>query len=234
MDHAETLTARAGSFVPFPYLSARTTRRLAWALWVVACVQVVFGLALAVLNRLSLKQLFSEYVVDTVAAALAFATVGAIVAARRPGNLVGWLCCAAGVGTGMVAWTGQYARYALVMRPDDLPGGTVALWLDTWVWLPPAAIAAVLLPLYFPDGRLPSVRWRPLAWIAIVATAILTASLALAPTPIANGALQVQNPFALRDAEVLLDVMNRAGILLALASLAGAVGAQVVRYRRAR
>jgi signal transduction histidine kinase len=172
--------------------------------------------------------------VDTVAAALAFATVGAIIATRRPGNAVGWLCCAAGVGSGVVAWTGQYSRYALVTRPDVLPGGVVMLWLNSGVWVPPAAVAAVFLPLLFPNGRLPSTRWRSLVWLAASGTALLAASIALGPATIGNGGLEARNPFILGDAKVLLDVMNGLGILLMLASLAGAVAAQVVRFRRAR
>ncbi len=234
MEYAETLTTKAESVRATPCLLMRTACWLAWSLWVVAVSQAAFGLLLAVLNRLSLERLFAEYVVDTVAAALAFATVGAIIATRRPGNAVGWLCCTAGVGSGMVAWTSQYARYALVTRPDALPGGAVAVWLDSWVWLPPAALATVFLPLLFPHGRLPSTRWRPLVWLAASAIVMLTASIALGPAPVRDGLPKVSNPFALEDARLLLDVMNGLGILLMLASLAGAVAAQVVRFRRAR
>ncbi len=234
MGHAETLTAKAGSAPASSHLSTRAAHWLAWSLWAAAAAQATAGLLLAVLNRLSLEQLFSEYVVDTVTAALAFATVGTIIATRRPGNAVGWLCCVAGVGSGMVAWTGQYARYTLVTQPGAFPGGAITLWLDSWVWLPPAAVAAVFLPLLFPDGRLPSSRWRPVVWLAASATVLLTASIALGPAPIPDGSPEVRNPFALEDAKLLLDVMNVLGILLMLASLASALTAQVVRFRRAR
>ncbi len=234
MGHAETLTAKAGSAPASSHLSTRAAHWLAWSLWAAAAAQAAAGLLLAVLNRLSLELLFAEYVVDTVAASLAFATVGTIIATRRPGSAVGWLCCAAGVGSGMMAWTGQYARYTLMTQPGAFPGSAITLWLDSWVWLPPAAVAAIFLPLLFPDGRLPSSRWRPVVWLATSATALLTASIALGPAPIGNGVLEVQNPFALEDAKLLLDVMNVLGILLMLASLASAVTAQVVRFRRAR
>ncbi len=234
MEQADMLTASPGSARTIPHIPARLARPLAWFLWVATVGQAMLGLLLAVLNRLSLERLFSEYVVDTVAASLAFATVGAIVVARRPGNVVGWLCCAAGVGSGMVPWTGQYARYALLTRPDTLPADGVALWLNSWVWLPPAAVAAVFLPLYFPDGRLPSPRWRPLAWIAVVATVTLAASIALGPIPVLDGLPEVANPFAMEEARMEVDLMNVLGILLMLVSLAGAVAAQVVRFRRAR
>ncbi len=234
MNYAESLTAKAGPARAAPHVSGRTARRLAWALWAVAMGQAASGLVLAALNRLSFEHFFAEYVVATVAAALAFATVGAIIATRHPGNGVGWLCCVVGVGTSVVTWTGQYARYALVTRPDALPGGLVALWLNSWVWAPPAAVAAVFLPVLFPDGRLPSTRWRPLPWLAACATALLTASIALGTAPIRHDPTVIPNPFALEDARPLLDVMNTFGILLMLGSLAGAIAAQVVRFRRAR
>ncbi|MDP9353642.1 MAG: hypothetical protein M3P51_19155, partial [Chloroflexota bacterium] len=234
MEQAETLTARPRFTRTMLHLPARPPRWLAWSLWAAAVGQAMVGLLLAVFNRLSLERLFSEYVADTVAASLAFATVGAIVVARRPSNVVGWLCCAAGVGSAMVPWTGQYARYALVTRPDTLPAGEVALWLNSWVWLPPAAVAAVFLPLYFSDGRLPSLRWRPVARIAVIATVMLAASIALGPTPAPDGLPEVANPFALEDPWIAVDMMNGLGILLMLVSLAGGVAAQVVRFRRAR
>ncbi len=210
------------------------TAWLAWSLWALAVAQAISSLLLALLNRVSFERLFAEYVVAGVAAALAFATVGAIIATRRPGNAIGWLCCAAGTAAGVVAWTGQYARYALVTRPDALPGGMVMLWFNSWVWVLPAAVAAIFLPLLFPDGRLPSTRWRPLAWLAASATALLTASVALGPVPIRDDLPEVSNPLAFEGAGALLDGMNGLGILLLLASLAGAVAAQVVRFRRAR
>ncbi len=210
------------------------TAWLAWFLWALAVAQAISSLLLALLNRVSLERLFAEYVVAGVAAALAFATVGAIIATRRPGNAVGWLCCVAGTGAGVVAWTGQYARYALVTRPDALPGGVVMLWLNSWVWVLPAAAAAIFLPLLFPDGRLPSTRWRPLAWQAAGATALLTASVALGPVPSRDDLPAVSSPLAFEGARVLLDGMNGLAILLLLTSLAGAVAAQVVRFRRAR
>jgi len=102
---------------------ARAARWLAWSLWSVVAAQVGAGLFLATLNRLAPRRLFAEYVIASALAALAFATVGALVAARRPGNLVGWLLVAAGLFGGLGAWSGQYARYALITRPGALPLG---------------------------------------------------------------------------------------------------------------
>ncbi len=217
----------------YPRLTPRGARWIAWSLWVIAVAQVVVGLLLAVLNGLSPHRLVAEFAVAVVVAALAFTAVGVLIARRQPGNAVGWLCCAAGLGNGLFAWSGQYARYSLVTRPGALPGGEVALWLNLWAWVPVEATVILFLPLLFPDGRLPSPRWRPLPWLAALAIALFAASLAFSPNT--DSILpERQNPFVLSGARGALDLAGSAGSALALASLLGAVGAAVARYRRAR
>jgi hypothetical protein len=73
------------------------------------------------------------------------------------------------------------AQYTLVTRPGALPGGTAVAWLSAWVWvlgLTPMVTFGLLL---FPDGRLPSARWRPLAWLAAAAVALPALANALMP-----------------------------------------------------
>ncbi|CAA9573145.1 MAG: hypothetical protein AVDCRST_MAG18-2219 [uncultured Thermomicrobiales bacterium] len=216
------------------YPAVRAARWIAWSLLALTSAQAAFGLSLATLNRLAPARLFAEYVVANVTAALAFATVGAIIVARRPGNGVGWLCCAAGVGIGVAAWTGQYARYALVTRPGTLPGGALVAWLNLWVWIPPTAASAVFLPLLFPNGRLPSARWRPLAWLGTLATALFTLSLILSPAPVNASLPEVPNPFAPAWSEEIRWGVDLLALLTALASLATGVAAAAMRLRGAR
>jgi signal transduction histidine kinase len=210
------------------------TRRFAWALWVVAVAQGAFGLILAGLNRLSLERFFAEFVVSQTAAALAFATVGLLIAARRLDHSIGWLFCATGVGMGLTAWVGQYARYALVTQPGSLPAADVVAWLFLWTWVPVVALAGIFLPLLFPDGHLPSRRWRPALWAGIAGTALFATELALTPGPLDASLPEVSNPFALENAAAMLDAINIVALTLILASLASGIAAQVVRFRRAR
>ena len=109
--------------------ASRALRWLAVSLWAAALAQAGFGVLLGFMNRLSPQRFIGEYVVAAVTATLAFATVGMLIALRRPGNPVGWLCCAAGVVGGLGAWTGQYARYTFVTRPGALPFGDLSAWL---------------------------------------------------------------------------------------------------------
>ena len=96
---------------------------------------------------------------------LSYLTVGLIIAAKRPSNPLGWLLLLVGLILGLNELLHYYADYTLSYRPGSLPGGLVMAWVSTWIW----ALIFPILPfvfLLFPDGRLPSPRWRPLAWAA--------------------------------------------------------------------
>jgi hypothetical protein len=94
-----------------------------------------------------------------------FAVVGALVASRRPRNPIGWLFLAFAVVATFAASADRYASYALVEHPGSLPGGAWVAWTASGLWHPAFGFF-VFSFLLFPDGRLPSVRWRPVAWIA--------------------------------------------------------------------
>jgi signal transduction histidine kinase len=166
-------------------------------------------------------------------AALAFGMTGALVAARQPRNAVGWLALLIGLSQGSSFLAAEYAVLALVARPGLLPGGEAAVWVHVWSWLPGYGLIVTLLLLLFPDGALPSRRWRPVAWISVLATAMATAQWAVAPydsldIPIVFGRLA--NPVAVPAAAEALGVGALAIIpcaLLAVASLG-------VRFRRSR
>jgi hypothetical protein len=91
-------------------------------------------------------------------------TVGAIVASRRPENPVGWLLLLSGVAVSTSSFTSQYAIYALLAQPDSLPAGEALAWIASWL-LPIMIGLQVIYFLLFPAGRLPSRRWRSLAWL---------------------------------------------------------------------
>jgi hypothetical protein len=195
---------------------------------------VGFGLLLATLNRLGVERLFAEFVVSQAAAALAFATAGALIVTRRPGNAIGWLFAVIGVGSGLGAWVGQYTRYTLVTEPGSLPAGNLVGWLFFWAWIPFVALAIVFLPLLYPTGRLPSRRWRPVVGLALTATALLTLSLAITPGPIDSSLPEVSNPYPIEGHDSLLAALSGLAVALMAASLAAAIAAQVTRYRQAR
>jgi hypothetical protein len=209
-------------------------RWLNWLLWLLAVAQAGLGLWLAVLNQLTARRFFAEYVVANIVSALVFATIGLLIATRRPGNLISWLLAIIGFSWGLGSWIGQYTRYTLVTQPGVLAGGTLAAWLNMWIGVPVVALTAIFLPLLFPDGRLPSPRWRPLVGLAACATILFCISQALSPGPIDASLPEVSNPFAPAEAAPMLGILQPLVIALMLASLAGAVAATVARFRQSQ
>jgi hypothetical protein len=98
---------------------------------------------------------------------LVFAGVGTLIASRRPENALGWVFCGAAFLTALAISMSTYAYRALLSNPESLPGGAVAEWIAEIQWLPVLALVSVFLFLLFPDGRLPSRRWRPVLFLAI-------------------------------------------------------------------
>jgi hypothetical protein len=160
---------------------------------------------------------------------LAFTTVGLIIASRRSANPLGWLLLLFGFSLSANEFLRAYADYTLFYRPGTLPAGLFIAWVSTWIW----AFIYPILPfvfLLFPDGRLPSPRWRPFAWIAGLVNGLF-----LLMVPFRAGGLEyfstIPNPVgipALTEAVFeLFAFVTFIVILLATISLP-------VRFRRAR
>ena len=95
---------------------------------------------------------------------LVFAAIGALVAVRQPRNPIGWLLFAMGVLKIIGFLALEYAIYSLFWRPEVLPGGEVAAWLWNFAYVP-LFLALPFILLLFPNGLLPSPRWR---WLAVL------------------------------------------------------------------
>ena len=145
--------------------------RLAWTLWglviILAAASLVLRLWTDVVSGSSIEgaQRLSEFLWWVVLIP-AYATVGAIVASRRPANGVGWLCIALGMLVALEEGAWQYAARALEVAPGALPTGPLAAWVAQ-VLISAMLVPFVLMLLIFPDGRLLTRRWRLVAWVAV-------------------------------------------------------------------
>jgi hypothetical protein len=97
---------------------------------------------------------------------------------------------ASSVFLGTLSFTQQYAPLA---AREGLPGLGLASWLATWTNLPGIAITITFVFLLFPDGHLPSPRWRPVAWVTAVATVVPTVALAARAWPLRGPDLVAQS-----------------------------------------
>ena len=162
-----------------------------------------------------------------------FAVVGALLVAKRPGNPIGWFLSASSLVVGVAALE-TYAAYVMTTRgrPDWL--AVVGAWANSWYWFMFIALAIVYLPLYFPDGRLPSRRWRPVAVIVGIGALVLIVLGMLADTLRGQDVdYRIENPIGIEGLVPVeeLPVFGVLSVPLVVGCVA-AVAAVVVRFRR--
>lgn len=163
------------------------------------------------------------------ALALSFGSVGALIAARRPENRIGWLLLGVGVVTGVQGFVDQYPVLAKAVSPAP-PFVEASRWVAAWIWVIPSIALMTFLPLLFPDGRLLSPRWRLAVLLAVAAMAVQIGSIVLATQPL--GPLPpTQNPAAYFER---FGPRMAIGYVIQLAAISVAVISVVLRYRRAR
>jgi hypothetical protein len=161
---------------------------------------------------------------------LAFPVAGVLLAATRPGNPIGWLFLVMGIGFTLTFGAEEYAVRSLVLEPGSLPAGIWIAWIAQWsfvLWLSPLPLVLLL----FPDGRIPSARWRPLfAYVVIWATANALAS-AFRPGRFGSAQLAAfSNPVGVEGLAPFGDIVT-SGPLAGLAFLLCGLAA-ITRFRR--
>jgi signal transduction histidine kinase len=168
---------------------------------------------------------------------IAYGILGALVATRQRQNPVGWLFLFIAVVGGIQGVADGYAHFAFVTHPGA-PAGIWALWVDSWgaVTIFPAGALALML-LLFPDGRLPSRRWRPLAVTCVVLTAVIVLVAIFYPGPLSTNATFAtpNNPIGLPVTGGLEIAVQSLGLIwpAGLALFLAAASAPLVRMRRA-
>jgi two-component system NarL family sensor kinase len=184
-------------------MSHRTAAWVAWSLWALTLVLTALSLLLLALNRSEPNVHLYDFWAESTLGALTFSTVGAFVASRRSENPIGWIFCAIGLYAGIGHFAGQYAIYAILARPDGLPGGPALGWFHNWSYVPAIGLL-VFLFLLFPDGRLVSGRWRWFAWFTVAVLTVTTIWEALRPGTL-PGLGPIRNPLGMEMATGTLE-----------------------------
>jgi hypothetical protein len=215
-------------------MSTRTATWLAWALAGITLTIFVASVALFVLARSAHvpSSLGASTVGDVVLfmSFSVFPVVGALIASKRPRNPIGWICLADGLLWALIILSEDYSAYGLAI-PGSVPFPvTINALLYAWLWVPAVGLLGVYLLLLFPDGRLPSRRWRPLAWLSGAVIVLLSLVTLLTPGPL-EGLGGARNPFGLEGHPWVADAGWIVLPLLPVFMLASAMSL-VLRYRR--
>jgi hypothetical protein len=210
---------------------------LAWALWALA----MLGLAvvpwmdelLRQAGRADLAALVPGSIVGPVLAVLSAATVGALVASRRPHHPVGWLLLGFALSLTASGVISSYVTYGLVARPGALPAAaTVARYYPATGAAALALLSLVLL--LTPTGSLPSARWRWWAVITAATPVALVLVVAVVPGRLDPQLLVTSSPFSDRALGGVVLVATRVALAVTALAVAVAAGSLVVRFRRAQ
>ena len=217
-------------------MSSRGTSWLAWSLAALSVVMFVGSVALWILAHSTHvpRSLDADLTTGGLlgqALFLVFPLVGALIASRRPQNPIGWLCLVDGL-----LWTTtnmlDYHSLYVMASPGSVPFPVVLAGVNHWLWVPTVGLLGTYVFLLFPDGRLLSRRWRPLAWLSGVVIVSGSLGLMLSPGPL-DMPLGIRNPFGLEAAPWVAVAAYAILPLLPLCMLASALSL-VMRYRRSR
>ena len=166
----------------------------------------------------------------------AFAVVGALLVTKRPTNAIGWIMAAVAMVSIFLAGD-SYAAYVMVTRGEPDALAVVGAWTGSWYWLLLLALVLIYLPLLFPDGRLLSRRWLPVAVLAGIGMLSVVVLGALADTLPLNEApgYEIDNPIGIEGLSHVED-LPIFGVLTGLlfVGIIGAGASVVVRFRRSR
>jgi hypothetical protein len=209
-----------------------STRPAAWFALSVCSLNIAFALSsllFAALNGYSLPLFFDGLIGPLLA--LSFSVVGAIIASHRSGNPIGWLFLAVGFSQGLVSFANTYAEYALITEPGSLPGGPVMSWLGQLAWFPGLSLMFTFALLLFPDGRLPSPLWRPVAWVSVVPLVLFV--LFAASLYRYRGRAFMENPNQFEPGGILGALVSVVFPLVLVCGLASVLSL-VVRFRRSQ
>jgi hypothetical protein len=208
-------------------MSSRTATWLAYTLCALTLVLLLCAFVLFAFNRQIMSQHAPYLLLPEVFAAL----VGSLVVSHKPRNPIGWFIVGHALCFSLGEFTRQYATYGVLTQPDSLPLAQAMASPAYWIWYPGVVLMFCFLPLYFPNGRLLSPRWRPVVWLAASAAVIMPGIAAVQPSDLETPG--IPNPLGVEALRPFTDTLE--SILLFWVGVVIASAASLaMRFRRSR
>ena len=201
-------------------------RAAAWSLWALSSALTALSLFLLILTSSYPNVEMFDYWAESTVIPLSCSTVGALIASRHPENPTGWIFCALGLAAGIRHFGAEYAIYALLAEPGSLPFGEALAWITSSIRVPYFSLF-VFVALLFPNGRLPSNRWRWVAWLSTIVVAVGTILVALSPGA-TRGLGPISNPLGIESVPNVVRLVEL--LIFALGLVAGASLFARLRY----
>ena len=219
-------------------MTDRAATRLAWAAFAFVSMTLVGALVFATINGSIFGSTEDTSGVVGPVLFFAFPAVGILVASRLPRNPIGWILLGIGLVWEMYFVAENYSQYAFVLHPGSLWRPELVVALTSSLWVPAVGLMGTFMILLFPDGRLPSPRWRPLAWvsgISLVAIFVVNPFIPLSLRRISQtpGTPRGANPIGIEALEPIIGAWNLIVVLIPLCILGCAAGL-VLRFRRSQ
>ena len=213
----------------------KTSRGLVYAAFsaitLLYLLEIVIAISHIAAGRPEPQPVVAELVVGVLT--FTFPLVGFLILTRQPGHAIGWILLSIGFAWTATGGVSEYAINALVTNPG-LPRGALAAALTSWGWVPPVGLMGTFLILLFPNGRLPSPRWRIVAWLSAFAMVGSSLSIMFSPRDLAEeGFPGVRNPLSIPGLTGFFEVLQLCVPLIAVCVLASAVSL-VLRFRKSR
>jgi class 3 adenylate cyclase len=210
-----------------PRISSRSLRRI--RLGVLAIDTLLLALAVGSQIQDGFAPASIAFLALIVAMVIGLAVIGGLIVDRQRGNAVGWIFMASSLG--MATTTSAYSWVSLSHDRfhDGLPLTVFAAWLNSWIGIPSLVALVIFVPLLFPNGQLPSRRWRWAAYFGIVGIVLTSIGSALVAGPMSGSS--IENPIGIEIGQLLKDWLGVLDSVSGVVIFTLAIAAVVTRYR---
>ncbi len=192
-------------------------------------VLVGLAVAFAVVNGRMLVLGDALFLLVTALAVAGISVVGTLIVRRQPRNLVGWVLLASSLGLAAQSAAFDYISLSHDRFGLGLPATIPVAWVDNWLMIPSLLGLVIIVPLVFPNGRLPSPHWRPVGIFAGLGIAMVAIGSAFTPGPMQSGG--IDNPLSVRLPHPIIDIVGGIDVVSGLTLFGLTAAAVVVRYR---